>query len=81
MMMEFRSWSWIVELVEPAKTIQVNADRVSVDSTGGLSFYNKTKAESGEYLSLALAAGRWSSCSVMSQMTGYQNGFVVLTDE
>ncbi len=77
--MEFRSWSWIVETNNGGKRIQVNADRVSVDGTGGLSFYNNTK-EGGEYLSLSLAAGQWESCAIMSQITGYQNGFEVLGD-
>ena len=75
--MEVRSYSWIVQIISTGKHVQVNADRVSVDAAGILAFYNKL-TEGGEYMTFALPPGQWGSCSVMSQLSGLQNGYEVL---
>lgn len=70
-------YSWLVQTADHG-LVQVDADRVSLLS-GGATFYASRKLD-GEYLLCSFAPGKWASIEIMSQATGYGNGFTRIED-
>ncbi len=73
--MEKGRWSWIKRL-RSGEVIQVDADSLAVCAPGALTFLSKYK--DGDYTTLVLPAEVCERCSIMSQLSGGENGFDVL---
>lgn len=71
-------FSWIVKMND-GEWLQVNAHFLYPDQ-GTLIFKNRRNntVDEGSYTSLVIPAGQYEWCSVMSQATGFQNGFITV---
>jgi hypothetical protein len=74
--MQQGNFSWIVHpsAAIGGNPIQINAMRVEVESSGALTFYIVSSTGS-EYASHILSPGSWHYATIMSQMTGEENGW------
>lgn len=70
------NFSWIV-VNSNGTVFQVDADRVKFTDDGAAAFYRDYK--DSEYLSCWFACGTIDTIQVTSQLTGYPNGYTVLT--
>jgi hypothetical protein len=68
------NWSYIVRLTS-GEVIQVNAEKVDVGPSGGLTFWCVHQDTDCLYITMILAPGTYERCSIMSQMSGLENGF------
>ena len=71
-------YTWLVQTSEHG-LVQVDADICRAGLSGAVAFFVLNK-DGTEYLLCAFASGDWSSVEIMSQATGYGNGFTRIED-
>lgn len=67
------NYSWII-LMASGEVLQSNGNRLVVEPAGGLTVHGGKP----EYVVLSLAPGTYQRATIMSQISGYQNGYDVL---
>ena len=77
--MEDCRYSWLVQVpnAKPKTAWQVNADTATVTPSGDLVF-SVTRKDGSKCVLHAMAKGTWLRFTIMSQLSGYQNGYEVV---
>ena len=71
-------YSWLVQTTDYG-LVQVDGDRANVTLGSSASFHTQNK-DGTEYMLCSFAPGKWTSIEVMSQISGYGNGFTRIED-